>query len=164
MSRKKSAKPEELFTHVIRTRVTEATFKWINLLCKVKVADYYIPEAPNMDSWHDDLLQMKLNFDTVRDKLMMLIRDTEFLSLSHDLSKFNVEFQEYIDNSLSELHFYKIHLHENEHTGEITNGEGFERYLVAAENFFKGRMEYFGRVSTAYTMLIIRLSGYLNNI
>jgi hypothetical protein len=27
MSRKKSSKPEELFTHVIRTRVTEATFK-----------------------------------------------------------------------------------------------------------------------------------------
>lgn len=137
---------------------------WINQLCNAKVVDYHIQEIPNMSSWHEQLMQMKLDLDTVRDKLMMLIRDTDFLSLSHDLTKFNLEFQEYTDSSLSELHSYKIDLYDKEHNGEITNDEGFERYLLAAEDFYKGRMEYFGRASTSYTLIIIRLSGYLNNI
>jgi len=137
---------------------------WINLLCNVKISDYHIMEAPNMNSWHDELQQVKLGFDTVKDKLMMLIRDTVFLSLSHDLTKYNLEFQEYIDTSLSELHSFKIILYENEHASKITNDEGFERYLVAAENFLKGRKEFFGRSSTAYNLIIIRLSGYLNKI
>ena len=34
MSRKKSVKPEELFTHVIRTRVTEAAFKRLDKIHK----------------------------------------------------------------------------------------------------------------------------------
>lgn len=137
---------------------------WINLLCNAKVANYNTQEVPDLESWHNELLQMKSNLDALRDQLMMIIRDTEFLSMSHDLSKFNLDFQEYIDQSLMDLHLYKINLHEIEHAGQISNDDGFERYLIETEKFYNGRMEYFGRASTAYNNIIIRLSGYLNNI